>query len=246
MWITDVGGDKWEEVNRRTPNQLMGANFGWPCYEANEPFDTAGCGNKGKYVFPLFSYPHASATSAEVITGGYVYRGTAYPALQGYYICMDYTWGYVWKLKPNSQGGVNAYKQTGLPLAIVGFGEAENGELYAVSLLNGTVYQVQATTPPMDKSLPVSSISSDLRSIIYNKQSQVYPTIIANGAITLDLKEPYRSVHLFDIAGNELLNQKLYTGREKITINLPQFSAGMYILKLEGTSCLQQKIFITR
>ncbi|MEP6847110.1 MAG: PQQ-dependent sugar dehydrogenase [Panacibacter sp.] len=75
MWIADVGGDKWEEVDVRTPKQPTGVNFGWPCYEGNEVFDTSGCANMKRYVFPLFEYPHINNRSAEVITGGYVYRG---------------------------------------------------------------------------------------------------------------------------------------------------------------------------
>ena len=158
MWIADVGGDKWEEVNIRTPNQPFGVNFGWPCYEGNSVFDTMGCGKMKRYTFPIFSYPHLNNTSAEVITGGYVYRGNNYPSMQGYYICADYTWGYVWKIISDGQGGVNAYKQSGLPLGIVGFGEDENKELYAASLSDGTIYNVQTTTAE----LPIASSSKIL------------------------------------------------------------------------------------
>jgi glucose/arabinose dehydrogenase len=158
MWIPDVGGDKWEEINIRTPNQPFGVNFGWPCYEGNDIFDTTGCAAKGKYVFPLFTYPHTNDSSAEVITGGYVYRGNAYPSMQGYYICADYTWGNVWKIIPDGVGGINVYEQSGLPTGIVGFGEDENSELYAVSLSNGTIYKVQTTTDE----LPIASLDKNL------------------------------------------------------------------------------------
>jgi glucose/arabinose dehydrogenase len=158
MWITDVGGDKWEEVNVRTPNQPFGVNFGWPCYEGNSIFDTTHCAGKRKYTFPLFVYPHINNSSAEVITGGYVYRGSAYPTMQGYYICADYTWGYVWKIIPDGLGGINVYKQSGLPIGIVGFGEDENSELYAASLLDGTIYKVQTTTDE----LPIVSLDKNL------------------------------------------------------------------------------------
>jgi len=144
LWMADVGGDKWEEVNVRTPGQPTGVNFGWPCYEGNAVFDTTGCGSRANYVFPVWEYPHINAASAEVITGGYVYRGAAYPALQGYYICADYTTGNAWKIIRNA-GVINAYLQTGLPTGLVDFGEDENGELYTASLSTGIVYRVQAT-----------------------------------------------------------------------------------------------------
>lgn len=146
IWIADTGGDKWEEVNVRTPKQPAGINFGWPCYEANEIFDTSGCANIKRYTFPIFSYPHINNTSAEVIIGGYVYRGNSYPTLQGYYICADYTWGNAWKIIQGDQGNITVYKQSGLPLNIVAFGEDENRELYAVSLSDGTFYKIGATS----------------------------------------------------------------------------------------------------
>jgi glucose/arabinose dehydrogenase len=147
MWIADVGSDKWEEVDVRIPRQSFGANFGWPCYEGNAIFDTTGCSGIGNYVFPMWEYPHISTTSAEVITGGYVYRGTAYPAMTGYYICADYTTGNAWKIIRNDTGTVTAYQQTGLPIGIVDFGEDENAELYAASLSEGKVYRVKASAP---------------------------------------------------------------------------------------------------
>lgn len=155
IWIADVGGDKWEEVNVRSPKQPTGINFGWPCYEGNDTFDISRCGNINRYTFPIFTYPHLSNTSAEVLTGGYVYRGKAYPALQGYYICADYTWGNAWKIAQSGQG-ITVYEQSGLPLSIVGFGEDENKELYAVSLLGGTFYKIEAT---QGSEVPIASIA---------------------------------------------------------------------------------------
>ena len=147
MWVSDVGADKWEEVSVRTAGQLpAGPNFGWPCYEGNAKFDTSGCRGKKNYVFPVFQYKHESATSAEVITGGYVYRGTAYPSLYGYYVCADYTTGNAWRVFRDENGTITSYRQKGLPTGIVDFGEDESGELYACSLSAGTVYRVGTNT----------------------------------------------------------------------------------------------------
>lgn len=147
LWIGDVGGDNWEEVNYRTPAQSAGSNYGWPCYEGNDTFHTAGCGSIGNYVFPIVKYQHISATSAEVITGGYVYRGTAFPLLSGYYVCADYTTGTAFEIKANGSGVWKVKMQKNVPVGIVGFGEGEDGELYAASLSDGKVYHVQTTAP---------------------------------------------------------------------------------------------------
>ena len=156
MWVSDVGADKWEEVSVRTPAQPAGPNFGWPCYEGNARFDTTGCKAKKNYVFPVFQYKHVSATSAEVITGGYVYRGTDYPSLYGYYVCADYTTGNAWRILRGENAVIVPFKQTGLPTGIVDFGEDESGELYASSLSNGIVYRVGATPAVIIASTNVS------------------------------------------------------------------------------------------
>lgn len=146
MWIADVGQGAWEEINFRTPGTTGGINYGWRCYEGNNPFNLGGCGASSNYVFPIFNYPHNSATGGFSVTGGYVYRGPTYPLLTGYYVCADYVSGNIWKIKSNGAGGWNIFQQTGLPGSISGFGEAENGTLYAVSLGGGTIYRVEANS----------------------------------------------------------------------------------------------------
>ncbi len=144
LWIPDVGSDKWEEVNFRKPAESAASNFGFPCYEANDTFNTAGCSGRNKYVFPIFAYPHDSSFGGQTIIGGYVYRGAAYPSLKGYYICSDFGSGNLWKIKPNGSGGWAISLQKNIPAAIVGYGESEQGELFAVSL-NGTIYKIEVT-----------------------------------------------------------------------------------------------------
>jgi len=144
LYLPDVGGDNWEEVNIRKPGESAASNYGWPCYEGNAVLITQGCGNINKYVFPVFTYPHDSITGGYAIIGGYVYRGAAYPDLKGYYICSDHLSDNAWKIKANNSGGYDVYKQSGIPSLIAGYGEGEDGELYAASL-EGTVYRVGST-----------------------------------------------------------------------------------------------------
>ena len=141
VWIADVGEAAWEEVNFRPFATSGGINYGWRCYEGNHDFVTAGCQPQSSYVSPIFEYPHNTATGGWAVTGGHVYRGTEYEALYGYYICSDYVTGNTWLIKPNGSGGWNISMQSSLPTSIVGFGESENGALYAVTL-TGTLYKV--------------------------------------------------------------------------------------------------------
>ena len=146
MWIADVGQELWEEVNVRTFAQADSANYGWRCYEGNATYNTSGCGPAGNYVFPIHAYPH-DGTGGFSVTGGYVYRGPGFPLLTGYYIMADFITGRLWLINPNGNGGWNVYVQapTAGSANIVGFGEAEDGTLYAVSLV-GSVYTVEANS----------------------------------------------------------------------------------------------------
>ena len=145
MWIGDVGQGLREEVNYRPAGATGGVNYGWRCYEGSLAYNTSGCAAPANYIFPIFDYPHNNSTGGFSITGGHVYRGTDFPFLIGYYLVADYVSGNVWKIRPNGSGGWQSFIQTGLPGNISGFGEAENGRLYAVSL-GGTVYTVESNS----------------------------------------------------------------------------------------------------
>src|SRR6266700_2020399 len=90
IWIADVGQNAWEEVNVIPAGTAGGLSFGWRCYEGINPFNTAGCQPLSSYTSPIFEYPHNNSTGGFAVTGGYVYRGTDFPAMAGYYITADY------------------------------------------------------------------------------------------------------------------------------------------------------------
>ncbi len=236
-WIADVGADSAEEVDFRTPVQAPGSNFGFPCYEANRPFITTGCGNISNYVFPIFNYHHDISTGGQTIIGGYVYRGTSFPSLQGYYICSDFSSNNLWKIKPNGLGGWSVTLQSAIPTGIVSYGEGEDGELYAVSY-NGLVYQVKATGAPASE----NTLNQFQNSTI--SKTVIYPTLVNNSIVILDLKEAYKLVSVIDMAGHEVLRKTLNKETGRITLNLPKVNAGMYIVQLSGVRNLQQKIYI--
>lgn len=142
MWIGDVGQGAREEIDFRQAGTTGGINYGWRCYEGNLLYNGTGCQTGNNYVFPVFDYDRSSATGGSSVTGGIVYRGTEYPTLSGWYICIDFVSGNGWLIKPGSTPVVQ--RQGGLPVNVVGFGEDEAGELFAVSLSN-VLYRVTAT-----------------------------------------------------------------------------------------------------
>ncbi len=148
MWIADVGQGVVEEVNFRPADSTSGVNYGWRCYEGDSTYNQTGCLPASNYNFPVFGYGHNNTTGGFAVTGGYVYRGPDYPALNGYYICADYASGNQWVIWPDGSGGWNVYQQNSatFPTNIATFGEAENGTLYAASLSGNAVYKVELAT----------------------------------------------------------------------------------------------------
>jgi glucose/arabinose dehydrogenase len=145
VWIADVGQNAWEEINAIPFATSGGINYGWRCYEGNAAYNTAGCLPPASYISPVFVYPHNIATGGFSVTGGYVYRGSEFPAMVGYYICSDYVSANAWLIKTDGMGGWNVSQQAGLPGSIAGFGEDENAVLYAVGL-NGVIYKITTST----------------------------------------------------------------------------------------------------
>ncbi len=148
MWIGDVGESSFEEINHQLANSLNGINYGWRCYEGNNPFNTTGCGPISNYTFPVFTYPHLVANVSVAITGGTVYRGDTYIGLRGYYLASDFYSGRFYKIKYDSLTHIyDTSSQVLTPSGMSDFGEIENGEMYCTCLLNGTVYRIVSSGP---------------------------------------------------------------------------------------------------
>jgi hypothetical protein len=82
------------------------------------------------------------------VTGGYRYRGSAFPNLQGTYLYADYCTGTVW----GATNGGAAWSSTPLLTTLLNistFGEDEVGEIYLADRAssNGSVYRIIDTSP---------------------------------------------------------------------------------------------------
>jgi hypothetical protein len=76
------------------------------------------------------------------VTGGYVYRGTAIPALQGYYVFGDFGSGRIWGVLADSPQGVVPELLVDTTLNISSFAEDVGGELYVLDYFGGGIYQI--------------------------------------------------------------------------------------------------------
>lgn len=235
MWIGDVGQDSLEEIDFRKWHS-GGANFGWSCYEATHVYNTDTCKNKSSYVLPVFKYHHDVTWGGECVIGGYVYRGKKFPQLQGYYICADHQSNNAWKIKSNGTGGWNVYLQKGAPNGIVSFGEDEAGELYA-STKTGDVYHIITVTNFVEEDPGMKNI---------NATTFVYPTLVDNHTVNILLNDHYNFARIIDMNGNEIMKKEIGNSTGRISLHLPNLSAGTYIVQLIGNKTMQQKIYIMK
>jgi hypothetical protein len=101
-------------------------------------FEPDDCDPDG-LILPVVVYSRDMGCS---ITGGYVYRGTDFPQLDGIYFYGDYCSGRIWALRHSNGEWQNAQVQD-TNLNITSFGTDAAGELY-VTDRNGGVYRLVA------------------------------------------------------------------------------------------------------
>jgi glucose/arabinose dehydrogenase len=135
LYIGDVGQSEREEINvALAPNAGRGLNYGWRLMEGTLCFNPFSNCNPGNLTLPVLEYPHLSGACS--VTGGYVYRGSAVPALSGTYFYADFCAGFVKSFR--YQNG-QPTEQKEWPLLsppgsfVTSFGEDAAGELYVMT-----------------------------------------------------------------------------------------------------------------
>ncbi|MEO8164241.1 MAG: PQQ-dependent sugar dehydrogenase, partial [Betaproteobacteria bacterium] len=135
LYIADVGQGNWEEVDIAASASGMGrgVNFGWNVMEGNHCYPAGTACNGSALTAPTLEYDHE--TGACSITGGYVYRGTAIPALRGTYFYADFCAGFVRSFRLVKGSPTELFDWTSLRpgAGITSFGEDGAGELYLMT-----------------------------------------------------------------------------------------------------------------
>lgn len=234
MWIADVGQNVWEEIDFQPAASVGGENYGWRCYEGNAVFNTLlSCASPITQTPPVFVYSH-STTGGCAVTGGFVYRGTAQPALYGYYFFADYCNSTIYAIDPLN--GNDTSKAGVFPgRAISTFGEDDNGELFAGDLGNGTVYKIVDANTGLE----------DLNSGIINVT--ISPVTNTSFQVNFNLlKSSMVEIKLIDMLGKVVYSQQKTFGRDrhKEIIEPGNLSKGTYLLQLNTAQKTIQKKFI--
>ncbi|RKY19335.1 MAG: sugar dehydrogenase [Planctomycetota bacterium] len=148
VFIGDVGQGGREEVDLIRPNSPGGQNFGWRCAEGTLCTELGACAcPEPQLVDPIYEFDHNEGCS---IIGGYVYRGSDIPELQGTYFFGDYCTSRVWSFTVEAGVAVEVQERT-LELSppggslgfITSFGRDGRGELLIVGYLG----EIRRVTP---------------------------------------------------------------------------------------------------
>ncbi len=127
--MTDVGDQSFEEIDFGPASKGLarGENFGWPVCEG---FSGAGC--RGPvFTPPVLAYPHQPACNA--IIGGYVYRGTGIPRMEGRYLYSDLCYNVLRSVQlrsPSAKG--DRSEKVVVPGNVISFGQDASCNLYVV------------------------------------------------------------------------------------------------------------------
>jgi glucose/arabinose dehydrogenase len=137
LYVGDVGGSRYEEIDYARAGTALGKNYGWSCFEGRHVFSSSRrCPNS---VAPILEYGHGGGGCA--VTGGVVVRDKGLGGLYGRYVYGDLCRG---RLRSFRIAGGRATGDRALGLRVTSlssFGEDARGRVYATSL-DGPVYRL--------------------------------------------------------------------------------------------------------
>lgn len=213
IWIADVGQTNIEEINRASINEA-GLNYGWRCYEGSQPFNLQDCPAQSELTFPLAEYNHANGNCS--ITGGYVYRGSKYSDIAGFYFFADYCSGLIGAV--DSAG--NIMEHGNFSARWVSFGEDINKELYILDINAGDIYKIKGGQIVGTEDLSIEN------------SINMYPNP-ASGNVIFSLKndDMLQNIQIFDIRGRLVSSEENISSNEK-TISIETLNSGIYFAKI--------------
>ena len=222
VMIADVGQGQFEEINKM-PISQAGINYGWRCYEGNAVYNNSGCAPSNTMTFPVAVYDHSGGKCS--ITGGYVYRGSNFPAFTGKYFFADYCSKQIGLMSTdNSITWTTPF--TGSSFAT--FGEDLNKEVYIAALNTGKIYKISTTT------LSAGNYSKDNISL--------YPNPASGRVFLKGLNKNY-TAEFINIEGRKILETEIQSDG---SIPVSSLKPGVYFVnvKSDQIKVYSQKIII--
>ncbi len=142
LYISDVGRERWEEINVQAHDSPGGENYGWRLMEGPACFYLPfNCNPDGALTLPTIQYSHKEGCA---VIGGYPYRGRRIPQLTGYYLYADFCSGKIWGAAKHKDDTWSSLLLLDSKYMITSFGEDESGELYIThrNEKNGALFQI--------------------------------------------------------------------------------------------------------
>lgn len=137
LWLGDVGWELWELIHKVE----RGGNYGWSIVEGRQPVHPEVDPGPSPVSPPVIELPHTMAAS---ITGGFVYRGSRFPELQGSYVFGDWETKRIWAWPTSSKAVRDAATELvdliEPSVRIIAFGEDHDGELCLLDYDAGTLH----------------------------------------------------------------------------------------------------------
>jgi glucose/arabinose dehydrogenase/plastocyanin len=148
FYVGDVGGDNWEEIDFQEAGTIAGQNYGWDWLEGSHcyPAGIEECPRQQVGVLPVAQYAHGDDGCAVIGLG--VYRGEAYPSLDGIYFSGEFCTGEIRGLQRDGDGNWQFQDLLDTALQITGSGQDESGALYVAAVTsqresaNGSVWKL--------------------------------------------------------------------------------------------------------
>lgn len=137
LYIADVGENNYEEIDYQPASSHGGLNFGWHIMEGDHCHLTANCDERG-LTLPVAEYTHKEGCA---VIGGQVYRGEAYPDMDGVFFYADLCSGKIWGLRRVGAGWETNLLATE-PFSITDIGADEQGNLYLTDFSDGAVFRI--------------------------------------------------------------------------------------------------------
>lgn len=211
--IADVGQGAIEEINKM-PITQAGLNYGWRCYEGNNAYNTAGCAAQSTMTFPVAVYDHSGGKCS--ITGGYVYRGTQYPTLQGKYFFADYCSTQIGILDSNNTiTWTTPYSGNNFST----FGQDYQKELYVAAVNSGKIFKITTGTLATQENNTLGTI-------------KVYPNPASKEIFIEGIKDEKATLEIINSEGRKVLTaDKISNGTG---INISGIPAGVYFINLKS------------
>ncbi|MGK0185665.1 MAG: glucose/arabinose dehydrogenase [Verrucomicrobiales bacterium] len=140
MYIGDVGQNDYEEVSYEPAGTPGGLNHGWRRKEGLHDFNTGTRLDLGTVVDPIIEVSQRRGDRS--LTGGFVYRGTRFPRMQGSYFFADYVSGRIFGAQRDDKGTWVTEELLATEFGISAFGENVRGELFIADYNSGEIYEL--------------------------------------------------------------------------------------------------------